>query len=421
MAESFGARLRLHREEQNVALVTIAEQTKIKASLLEGLERDDVSRWPSGIFRRAYIRAYAQAIGLSPDDVLREFVERHPDPAEEVEPLTVIAGVGDASPNTGGPPTRIRYMVGSAMASLSRFRRSPAAAGPVNAPHVRSQAPETREQTVSDQPVDEATRVVREREPVEEWPATNEAVVEAPQVAAPTVLETLERLAVSDEAANTSEVDQGEPPPAAPDLWALANLCTELGRVENADQMPPLLQESARLLDAPGLIVWVWDEIAGELRPALVHGYSDKVVAQLPPVGQDADNVTAAAFRSGEVCTMAGSDHANGALVVPLLTPAGCAGVLALELPRGRENTDSVRAVATVLAALLAQLIGDGSRADVRQRDTTPVSTAGNGTRRVLRVNMRSDGRTRMRVRSSTAETIRANASDRRRALYSEG
>jgi hypothetical protein len=43
MPESFGARLRERRERQHVALATIAEQTKIKLSLLEALERDDYS------------------------------------------------------------------------------------------------------------------------------------------------------------------------------------------------------------------------------------------------------------------------------------------------------------------------------------------------------------------------------------------
>src|SRR4029453_11101785 len=58
MPESFGARLRMRREERQIALTSIAEETKIKLALLEGLERDDVSHWPSGIFRRAYLRAY---------------------------------------------------------------------------------------------------------------------------------------------------------------------------------------------------------------------------------------------------------------------------------------------------------------------------------------------------------------------------
>src|SRR6476469_5384445 len=97
MSETFGARLRQRREEQGIALSTIAEQTKIKLSLLEALERDDVSRWPSGIFRRAFIRAYAHAIGLQPDVVVREFVEIFPDPLEELATMPALEASLDAA------------------------------------------------------------------------------------------------------------------------------------------------------------------------------------------------------------------------------------------------------------------------------------------------------------------------------------
>ena len=85
MTSRFGARLRQYREQQNVSLTTVADRTKIKASLLEALERDDISHWPPGIFRRAYIRAYAGAIGLDPDVVTRQFLEVYPEPVEIVE------------------------------------------------------------------------------------------------------------------------------------------------------------------------------------------------------------------------------------------------------------------------------------------------------------------------------------------------
>ncbi len=80
--ETFGSRLRRERERRRIALSSISANTKISAALFEGLERDDVSRWPSGIFRRAFFRAYAVAIGLDADVLTREFSERFPDPAE---------------------------------------------------------------------------------------------------------------------------------------------------------------------------------------------------------------------------------------------------------------------------------------------------------------------------------------------------
>jgi transcriptional regulator with XRE-family HTH domain len=330
MPESFGARLRQRREERNIALATIADQTKIKLSLLEALERDDVSQWPSGIFRRAYIRAYADSIGLNPDAVVREFLEVHPEPREVVATAWPMAPTGDNAPIGGGPGARLRGFVGSALGSFSRRRRSHAVDVPT--------APE-------DAPIDA---------PAAPPPASDRSIV-APATAPPPPA--------------PSHVDRPKPigdrpltnrPPASPDLAAVARLCTELGRVASAAEMHPLLQEAARLLDATGLIVWLWDASAGELRPALAHGYSDKVLAQLPIVRRDADNATAAAFRSAQTCAIEGTDQINGALVVPLLTSTGCAGVLALELQHGGERARSVRAAATILAAVLALLVGGG-------------------------------------------------------------
>lgn len=81
--QTFGARLRHERERRKISIASIAESTKILGALLEGLENDDVSRWPIGFYRRAFIRAYAGAIGLDPETVVREFVERFPEPVDE--------------------------------------------------------------------------------------------------------------------------------------------------------------------------------------------------------------------------------------------------------------------------------------------------------------------------------------------------
>jgi hypothetical protein len=117
-----------------------------------------------------------------------------------------------------------------------------------------------------------------------------------------------------------------------------------------------MLPDTAGILDARGLIVWLWDSAAGHLAPTLVHGYAERVVAQLPMVRWDDDNATAAAFRTGQTRVLGDSNGGQAALVVPLLTPAGCAGVLAVELQRGKEPTRSGIAVATILGAQLAQL-----------------------------------------------------------------
>ena len=64
----------------------VAESTKIAAPLLAALEKGDVSRWPQGIFRRAFIREYARAIGLPPGPTLSEFYEVFPEECDTVAP-----------------------------------------------------------------------------------------------------------------------------------------------------------------------------------------------------------------------------------------------------------------------------------------------------------------------------------------------
>ena len=88
-AYAFGRRLRDQRERQGVTLEAIAADTKINASLLAALERGDVSAWPAGIFRRAFVRGYATAIGEAPEQVVAEFGRLFPDPETAVEAVVV--------------------------------------------------------------------------------------------------------------------------------------------------------------------------------------------------------------------------------------------------------------------------------------------------------------------------------------------
>jgi hypothetical protein len=343
MSENFGARLRAERERQQIVLATIVSQTKIKLSLLEELERDDVSQWPMGIFRRAYVRAYAQAIGLEPDVIVREFLERHPDPMVDIEPVSTIASRLDATSSNAGPPTRLRNLVDSAIGSLPLLRsRSSSAPAPATGdlPPAGDWAPAT---TVPDPftPVEEIDRVAQvvRVEPAAEVKAVEpDSVIEA--VGAMGRVEAVEPILV----------------PAAPDFSAAANWCTALSRVDDACEVMRLLGEAAGLVGAVGLIVWVWDGCAGELRPTLAHGYSEGVLAHIPALSRHADNATAAAFRSARTCTVPGDDRGPGALVVPMMTPLGCAGVLAVELQDRREQSDATRALVVIFAAQLARV-----------------------------------------------------------------
>lgn len=122
MAENVGSRLRQERERRQIALASIASDTKISLSLLEGLERGDVSHWPSGIFRRSFLRAYVQAIGLDPDPVLREFLARYPDPGEVVTPASVVSARARVATASAGERPATRF--GAFWAAAVRYRHT---------------------------------------------------------------------------------------------------------------------------------------------------------------------------------------------------------------------------------------------------------------------------------------------------------
>ncbi len=75
---TFGPRLRSERERRGLSLDTIALVTKVSVDLWEGLERNDFSRWPSGIFARAFVRDYARAVGLDADEIVDDFCRLFP-------------------------------------------------------------------------------------------------------------------------------------------------------------------------------------------------------------------------------------------------------------------------------------------------------------------------------------------------------
>jgi len=266
MYESFGTRLRRQREGKYISLAEIAEQTKIHQPLLAALERDDVSRWPSGIFRRAYIRAYAEAIGLEPDAVVREFLSAHPD---SIEVVSIGAALATVASSKEHPPTRLGEIANTMTESVLGFLRR---------------------------------LVGRGDTPVEVVPAA--------------------------------------PPPAPP-----------------AGPGPFDLARASRALNAVGVIVWAWDPLIAALRPSMSYGYSARVLAQLPNVGRDADNATAAAFRSEKTCAVAGVDGSTGALAAPIVSEDGCAGVLAVELPGGAEKNAATREAVAAIAAQIGPLV----------------------------------------------------------------
>ncbi len=92
--EIFIGRLRRHRERNHISLAEIAGDTRIRRDLLEALERNDLSGWPRGLYSRAWMRAYASAIGVDAIDTVDEFCRLFPQGDRRVQStITEIAAI----------------------------------------------------------------------------------------------------------------------------------------------------------------------------------------------------------------------------------------------------------------------------------------------------------------------------------------
>lgn len=347
MSDSFGARLRQQREKRGIALAAIAKQTRIKESLLDALERDDLSQWPSGLYRRAFFRAYVAAIALDPDTAFAEFQAAHPEPPE----VDVVAAMAATLGRESGRAAGLRDAVGSAFSSLTRFRRG--SAGELFAAEMAT-LPQNATQplpAVSHAPTPPQSVTVRDSQAAAVQRSSGSVVDDAPVAGRTEPPQPASARSEADsQPAVTADGDAGRT------LLELARLSSELGCVTTGDEVQALLQDAARLLDATGVIVWAWNPHESKLQPTFFYGYSIRVVAQLPLVGRDESNATAVAFRTAQPRIIHEITSGECAFVVPLRTAAGCVGVFAVELRRGEEATNSRLAVATVLATQLAAI-----------------------------------------------------------------
>ena len=354
MDSSLGARLRLQREQRQVALSDIAAETKIKLSLLEGLERDDVSRWPEGIFRRAYLRAYARAIGLEPEVIVREFLELYPGSVEVLPAGTLVWPNLDAK-SVRTQPAAVRRGAVTATLSvipifLQRAHRAPALAPvPANGRDAPGKGESVRREPSVSARDGTGHPVEGEGDPCgpgSGLPTSRDDGLADPEPVRPEPHVSADRDPPPEDAGERSEIS----------LSAAAQLCTRLGRVLDVREVTLVLEDTARILGAVGLVVWSWDSRTSALRLWFAHGYSEAVLAQFYTVPTHAENATAAAFRTAEASVLNGGENQTGTVVVPLIASSGCVGVLALEFRQGAEQHQSVHAFAAIVAAQLVTL-----------------------------------------------------------------
>lgn len=78
----FGRYLSRQRELRGLSRDEITRVTKIPPTLLEALEEGEVERLPGRVFVLRYVRAYAEVIGLEPNETVLRYEEVEPSSSE---------------------------------------------------------------------------------------------------------------------------------------------------------------------------------------------------------------------------------------------------------------------------------------------------------------------------------------------------
>jgi cytoskeletal protein RodZ len=92
---SIGDTLAEARRQTGLTITQVSQQTRIRETIVRGIERGDFSACGGDFYARGHIRSIAKVVGLDPDQLIREFDATHGAPhairaAEVFEPSTPI-------------------------------------------------------------------------------------------------------------------------------------------------------------------------------------------------------------------------------------------------------------------------------------------------------------------------------------------
>ena len=91
-----GKHLREARELRGMTLHQVADSTKLSATTLLCIERNEFNRLPGGIFAKGHLRAYAAVVGVESDEIVHEYLSQFPAATEELPFVREVPAVEHA-------------------------------------------------------------------------------------------------------------------------------------------------------------------------------------------------------------------------------------------------------------------------------------------------------------------------------------
>ena len=113
---SIGSTVRTARENANMTIGELSDKTRLRPTLLSGIERDDFSTCGGNVYARGHLRTIATLIGLNANELVAQFDNAH---ATSIESLEVSSrSFSEVSGTKSGLPWR-RLSVIAGVAALS--------------------------------------------------------------------------------------------------------------------------------------------------------------------------------------------------------------------------------------------------------------------------------------------------------------
>lgn len=74
--EGFGAQIKRAREEQGISVGDMAARSRLSVQQVEAIEAENTSQLPEPVYVRAFLRGLAQELGLKPEPLVADYMQR---------------------------------------------------------------------------------------------------------------------------------------------------------------------------------------------------------------------------------------------------------------------------------------------------------------------------------------------------------
>lgn len=91
---SIGEGLASARDQAGLTVTQVSQRTRIRETIIRGIERDDFAACGADFYARGHIRAIAQTVGVDPEPLVREYDSSHRTP----QPSTAVNVSGPLAP-----------------------------------------------------------------------------------------------------------------------------------------------------------------------------------------------------------------------------------------------------------------------------------------------------------------------------------